>query len=234
MSEDTQWNREPKRLVVELNEKDTYFFYDRGGWQNHWTEERDGLAAAGKGILCCAWDSKTSFLSIFAPSPAQWSCRLAMVYLLKKGMTLLSDQPRCGDLHLASKSAPLERGSLGTYGHVSAFMPRLSITSKQAGGRMGLLHDMHTALFWKQALTLLFLYCLERHSVREARSPGSKAASLILPSWFAHSIVKRERPSLPATHLGAFAAHSIVKSVTSGVLPTWRHRTHQCKPSPQG
>ena len=185
LSEDTQWNREPKRLVVELNEKDTYFFYDRGGWQNHWTEERDGLAAAGKGILCCAWDSKTSFLSIFAPSPAQWSCRLAMVYLLKKGRTLLSDQPRYGDLYLASKSAPLERGSLGTYGHVSAFMPRLSITSKQAGGRMGLLHDMHTALFWKQALTLLFLYCLERHSVREARSPGSKAASLILPSWFA-------------------------------------------------
>ena len=183
LAEDSQWKREPRRLVVELNEKDTYFFYEGGGWQNHWAEERDGLAAAGKGILCCAWNSDASFLSIFAPSPALWSCRLTMVYLLKRGRNFFGGRPRHRDLYLASKSDPLERGSLGTCGHASELTPLLA--SKQAHGRMGLLHDLHSSIFWKQALSLLFLYFLEKHSLREATSPGSKASSLILPCWFA-------------------------------------------------
>lgn len=105
LTEDSEWKREPRHLAVELNEKDTYFFYVRGGWQNHWAEERDGLAAAGKGVLCCAWDSKASFLSIFAPSPALWSCRLATVYLLKRGRSLFGNHPRYGDLVVWKKKS---------------------------------------------------------------------------------------------------------------------------------
>lgn len=179
------WSDEPQGLALEINEKGTYFFYTRGAWQNHWVEDREGLAPTSKGSLKCAWNIPEQSLSLFLPSPSSWYCRLQNIYLRKKNgrHQSLSDL-NMGGLFRASKAPALEKSSLNTLAFDSFLTPSLIRCKGKFQGRMGLLHDQHAGVFWFQSLCLIYLYFLEKDGTNDYRSPGSKTLPLILPAWF--------------------------------------------------